>query len=145
MNGRAGPFGRRCHQSGQSTAEFFLIISAFFLILFGMMETAQAVFTYNSICEAAREAVRYAIVHGPNSVDPSVSPYTDIQQVAINAVPDLALTSANVVVSWPADPNISAKKDPQVKVSYTYSLSPIPFLPSISVPLTATSQMLVSQ
>jgi len=145
MNGRAGPFGRRCHQSGQSTAEFFLIIPAFFLILFATMELAQAVFTYNSICEAAREAVRYAIVHGPNSVDPSVSPYTDVQQVAINAVPDLTLTSANITVSWPADPNLPTKKDAQVKVSYTYSLSGIPLLSTISLSLTATSQMLVSQ
>lgn len=125
-------------------AEFALIGGAFFLLLFATMEAAEAAFTYNSICEAAREAVRYAIVHGPNSPSPSPSPYTDIKQIAINTVPNLDLTTSNVTVSWPADPKLTTKVDAQVTVSYNYSLA-IPFTTSGTWTMTATSQMLVSQ
>jgi len=126
-------------------AEFALIGGAFFMLLFATMQGAQAVFTYNSICEAAREAVRYAIVHGPNSPSPSVSPYTDIKNIAINAVPNLNLTTGNVTVNLLNDPKLgAAQKDFQVTVSYNYAIA-LPFTKSGTWTMTATSQMLVSQ
>jgi len=115
------------------------------MLLFATMQGAEAVFTYNTICEASREAVRYAIVHGPNSPTPSASPYTDIKNVAIAAVPNLNLTVNNVTVSLVNDPKLGAtQKDFQVTVTYNYALA-IPFTRSGTWALTATSQMLVSQ
>jgi Flp pilus assembly protein TadG len=143
---RPGPsISKRRHQSGQATmVEFALIGGAFFMLLFATIQAAEAVFTYNSICEASREAVRYAIVHGPNSPSPSVSPYSDIKQIAINAVPNLNLTTNNVAVNLLNDPKLPTLKDVQVTVTYNYALA-IPFTKSGTWTLTATSQMLVSQ
>ena len=135
----------RRRQSGQATmTEFALVASAFFMVSFATFQGAQAVFTYNSICEASREAVRYAIVHGPNSPSPSTSPYNDVKQIAINTVPDLNLTTSNVTVTWPADAKLTTKTDAKVVVTYNYALA-IPFTTPGTWTLTATSQMLVSQ
>jgi Flp pilus assembly protein TadG len=133
----------RHRQWGQATmVEFALVGAAFFMLLFATMQVAEAVFTYNSICEAAREAVRYAIVHGPDSPSPAAT--SDIQQIAINAVPNLNLTSSNVAVNWPSDSKLPTKKDAQVTITYNYALS-IPFTPAGTWTLSATSQVLVSQ
>jgi len=133
---------KRRRQSGQAMAEFAMVGAAFFMLLFATMQAAEAVFTYNSICEAAREAVRYAIVHGPSSPNPATN--SDIQQIAINAVPNLSLTASNVTVNWPNDSKLPTKKDAQVTVTYNYALS-IPFTTAGTWTLSATSQMLVSQ
>jgi len=136
---------KRRRQSGQATmVEFGLVGAAFFMLAFATMQAAEAVFTYNSICEASREAVRYAIVHGPDSPVPSASPYSDVKQIAINTVPNLSLSSSNVTVNYISDPKLPTKKDAQVTVTYNYALA-IPFTTAGTWTLTATSQMLVSQ
>jgi Flp pilus assembly protein TadG len=134
-------------QAGQTFAEFGLVAVVFFLLLFAVIKMAQTIFDYATICEAAREAARYAIVHCPTSVcSSSPNPATDaqIQQVAINAAPSLGLTTSEVSVNWPADSNLPSQTDAQIIISYPYTLS-IPLMSSISLTLKGASQMLVSQ
>jgi Flp pilus assembly protein TadG len=128
--------------AGQTFAEFALVTGVFLLLMFGLMEMATTVFAYTTICEAAREAARYAIAHSPTSANPATN--SQIQQVAISAAPSLGLTATNVSVSWPADSNLPSKKDIQITISYPYTLR-IPMMSPITLTLAATSQSLVSQ
>ena len=123
-------------------AEFALIASAFFSLSFGIIEMASAVMAYNSVCDAAREAVRYAIVHSPTSANPATT--AQIQQVAMNVAPNLGITQSQVTVTFPADSNLPSMTDAEVQISYPYTIT-IPFIPNMSVTLSATSRMLVSQ
>ena len=126
---------RRSH--GQTAVEFALCASLFLLLTFGIIEFALVVYAYNTISNASRECVRYAIVHSSAS-------NSQIQQVTINYARIPGFTTGNATVSWPADPNLPAQKDAQCKISYNYNLD-IPFLPQRTLALTSTSRMLVSR
>jgi Flp pilus assembly protein TadG len=119
-----------------------MIAVAFLSLVFGLMFLGSAVYCYNTVSEAAREAVRYAIVHSPSSAAPATT--SQIQQVAINYASGLDSTQLTIAVSWPADKNIPKKNDAQVQVSYPYKLK-IPFVGPVTLNLTSTSRMLVSQ
>jgi Flp pilus assembly protein TadG len=122
--------------------EFSAVATVLFLLMFGLMSLGAAVYSYNTVSNATREAVRYAIVHSPTSPDPVSD--SQIQQVAINYAVGLRLKNSDVVVSWPVDPINTKKSDAQVQISYPYQIK-IPFLSPVSVNLTSTSRMMVSQ
>jgi hypothetical protein len=65
---RAGQ-GRRAkiHEEGATLVEMALSASVLFVLLFGIIEVCMALYAYNFVSEAAREATRYAVVRGPNS------------------------------------------------------------------------------
>jgi Flp pilus assembly protein TadG len=132
----------RRYERGQAMLEFAGIATAFLIVMFAIIEMGLAVYTYNTISEASREAVRYAAVHSPTSANPVTN--AQIQQVAMNAATGVALSSSNVTVTWPADPNLPSIDDAEVQITYNYSLN-IPFMSSVTLPLTSTSRMLVSQ
>jgi Flp pilus assembly protein TadG len=123
-------------------AEFAAVATGLFLLMFGLMSLGSAVYAYNTVSNATREAVRYAIVHSPTSPDPAST--SEIQQVAIDYAVGLPLTADDITVTWPSDSANSKKTDAQVQVSYPYQIS-IPFMSPITVTLTSTSRMLVSQ
>jgi Flp pilus assembly protein TadG len=131
-----------CFGSGQTTIEFALTATVLFMMFFGIILLSWDVYQYNMVSSAAREAVRYAIVHSPTGPNPATT--AQIQQVAINYAPALKLTTSDVAVSFPADVNLPSKTDAEVAITYPYKFQ-IPFLPAISVTLTSTSHMLVSQ
>jgi Flp pilus assembly protein TadG len=140
-------FPRCCsHQSSfkpaQAMVEFALVASLFLLLMFAVLQLSLAVLTYNSVAFAAREAARYAIVHGPSGPNPATN--TQIQQVAINAAPALSLSASNINVNWVTDPNLPTKQDIQVKVTYPYQIQ-IPFVSAVTANFASTSQLLVAQ
>jgi Flp pilus assembly protein TadG len=128
--------------AGQSVVEFCGVATLLFMLMFGLMSLGTAVYSYNTVSNATREAVRYAIVHSPTSPDPASD--SQIQQVAINYAVGLGLKDSDVVVSWPTDPINTKKTDAQVQISYPYQIK-VPFLSPVAVNLTSTSRMLVSQ
>jgi Flp pilus assembly protein TadG len=54
---------RRRRSRGQGLVEFALVLPLFLLLVFGIMDLGLAVFSYNSVTNAAREGVRLAIVN----------------------------------------------------------------------------------
>jgi len=52
---------------GQSLAEFALVLPLFLLLFFAVVDLGSAVFTFNSLTNAAREGVRLAIVNQDNA------------------------------------------------------------------------------
>ncbi len=136
---------RKRRQLGQAAVEFALVASIFLMLTFAIIELAMVVYSYNSISHAARECVRYAIVHSPTGPNPATT--SQIKSITVSYA-DLPapnqLTPSGVAVTWPADPNLPSLQDAQCTISLNYILR-IPFLPSKTLPLTATARMLVSQ
>ena len=132
-------------QIGQAAVEFVMVASIFLMLTFAIIELAMVVYWYNSISHAARECMRYAIVHSPTGRNPATT--SQIKSITVSYA-DLPapnqLTPSGVAVTWPADPNLPSEQDAQCTISLNYSLR-IPFLPSKTLPLTATARMLVSQ
>jgi Flp pilus assembly protein TadG len=125
---------------GQALAEFAMVATLFFLLLFGIIEMGIVVYRYNTVSAAAREAARYAMVHSPTSQNPATT--AQIQQIAINHAPFLSV--ADVMVTFPSDPTLTTQQDAKVSITYNYTQN-VPFMSAVTLNLTSTSQMLVSQ
>jgi Flp pilus assembly protein TadG len=54
---------KRDRSRGQGLVEIALVLPAFLLALFGLIDVGRAIFTYNSVSEAARNGARVAIVN----------------------------------------------------------------------------------
>jgi hypothetical protein len=59
---------------GQALVEFAVVAPLLFLLILGTIEAGRFIFHYELVNNAAREGVRYAIVHGSASACPSGPP-----------------------------------------------------------------------
>jgi Flp pilus assembly protein TadG len=142
-----GPFISRLAKGtpGEGMTEFALGTTVFLLLMFAAIEMAMVVYSYNTISHAARECVRYAIVHSPTGPSPATTAQIKTATITYADLPaPNQLVPGDVTVTWPADPNLPSSDDAQCTIALNYSLR-IPFLPSKTLPLTATARMLVSQ
>ena len=57
--------------SGQAQVEFALIIVFLMIMVLGSIELISLIHTYNVMADAAKEGLRYAVVHGSNNSTPS--------------------------------------------------------------------------
>jgi TadE-like protein len=64
----AGP-KRRTRSRGQGLVEFAIVLPVFLVILMGMVDVGRAVWANNTVGNAAREAARFAAVHGGTCKD----------------------------------------------------------------------------
>jgi Flp pilus assembly protein TadG len=62
---------RRDKHRGQAMVEFALIFPIFILLLVGLFDLGRVIWVNDTLATAAREAARYAIVHGAKSSCPS--------------------------------------------------------------------------
>jgi len=63
----AKPIGtkrNKARQSGQAMVEFILVIVFIFVLFVGVLQMILLMYAYNTLADAAKEGVRYAIVHG---------------------------------------------------------------------------------
>jgi Flp pilus assembly protein TadG len=132
--------------SGQTLWEFGYTSVVFLMLLFGIMEIAQAVNAYNDISSAAREAARYAMVHSPTSSNNPCPTGTGVQcaavqNQAVSYAPFLSATDVSATFSNPTNP---AQDYAVVVITHTYPLS-IPFTAAVNLNLSASSRMLVAQ
>ena len=75
---------------GQALVEFALVIPIFLLILVGLFDLGSAVFSYNSVTNAAREGARLGIVNQ----DTALIKQRATAQVAVAEVADPSVTTA---------------------------------------------------
>jgi Flp pilus assembly protein TadG len=64
--------GRKCTlppPQGQAIIEFSLTMLSITMLFFAIWEAGMTIHTYNTLADAAKEGVRYAVVHG-SDVDP---------------------------------------------------------------------------
>jgi len=139
----------RDSQRGHAMVEFAFTATCAFLLIFGISRVGYAVYSYNTLAAATQEAAHYAATNGPNS--PSPASLTQVQQVVQNFAP--GLNAGNLQVNqtpqlngqlYVNDPNLNGYQDAIVTVTYSYTFW-MPVLGKVTLPMTATAQMLVSQ
>jgi hypothetical protein len=120
-------------EMGQGTVEFALTIVFVMLLLIAVTELIVMVYTYNVLADAAKEGVRYAIVHGTgkgagNCSGPGGSGVTCTDSTGANvqaAVTNYAgysfhaIGSTSVTVTYPDSSSVAPSRV-QVTVSYVY-------------------------
>jgi Flp pilus assembly protein TadG len=151
--GRAGLSDER----GDTIVEFATGALILFTVLFGIMAMALALYSYNVVSELAREGTRYAIVRGAKCHFTSACPAsnTDIQTYLQNVgFPGINPNSVTTVTSWSAypvgtlcAPSLSCNNPGnQVKVTVSYQFPlVIPFVPSRTLSMSSTAEMVISQ
>ncbi len=110
---------------GQSLVEFALVLPLVLLIVTGLLDLARAVWQENTLAFAAREATRYAIVHGSASVAPVGPPPLSDQPIRDTVLRyAVGVPNVTVVAAWPDGNN-----DRKSRVSVDASA---PFVPLVS-------------
>lgn len=108
-------------EEGQTLVEFALILPIFILVLMGILDLGRAIYAYNTINNAAREAVRVGIVNQNVGA---------IEAEAIQQGVSLSLDGADVTVTFlapdytstgtcPATPRYGCVIEVQVTYQYT--------------------------
>jgi len=82
--------GRR-RQRGQGLVEFAIVLPVIVLVVLGLLDLGRAIYTYNTLAQAARQAARTAIVNQTTSA---------VQDQAIASGATLGLSTANVDVCF---------------------------------------------
>ena len=161
-NGRPAPT-RSSRASGQSVVEFALVIPIVVLLIVAFVEIGRAVFAYNTIANAARQAARVAAVNQltdttdcdeTRPVEDPYEPHWSIRGCAMTAAAALGITAANVSISYAPPPDTTLTCTPtlhvgciaSITVTYQYSVS-TPFVNWIIQPfmMSQTSEMPVER
>jgi Flp pilus assembly protein TadG len=80
------------NSEGQALVEFALTILFIFLLFVGMLEMIFLMYAYNTLADAAKEGIRYAVVHGTGNSNcsgpglPSATPPVTCSDTAGNNV-----------------------------------------------------------
>lgn len=138
--------GRRPRSRGQAMVEFALVAPIFFLLIFGIIEAGRFIYHYEMLNNATREGVRYAIIHGANSGNPTGPTSPDPTGEAIKqAVSDAALGLVGVGDLDIDDPvydgpnGESNKRGSNVTIRVRFEYQPLlPVLPPITVTAEST-------
>lgn len=134
------PGRRRPRQSGSAIVEGALVFLVFMVIVFGLMEFGRMVWSYTQVANGAREATRYAIVHG--SASGSTASVSQIQGIVTSHSPGLDASNITTNVTFTPDQSPGST----VKVAVTYKFYPLtPFIPVGPIHLASTSQMVIYQ
>lgn len=156
---------RRVRQRGSQTIEFAVAALAFLAFLFGVIDSARALYAYEFLTWAARAGARYAMVRGnqctlinpstwcnPSGGSTTGATNSDIQSyVQRQNLPGINPSALVVTASWPGTGtgcNSNSPHSPNcpvlVIVQFPYQSS-IPFLRVTTFNLTAASEMVISQ
>lgn len=129
MSRVSGRLGRARQGRGQSLAEFALVLPLFLLLFMAIVDFGTAVFTYNSLTNAAREGARLAIVNqdtasvvqrAENQVSiaeinaPNVT--IEFYQEAANGAPDTSSTCSPAAVGCLAVVTFEATYEPMTPI-----------------------------
>ncbi len=133
--GRCPAWTLRASDHGAIQVEFALSILTILFVIFFMWELIMAVYTANVLSDAAKEGVRYAIVHGSQGSTSGVAnpcsspgPAAAVQNVVLNYAQltfhDISAISVNVTY-----PDCDLDPPSRVRVEVTYSFIPYTALP----------------
>ena len=143
------------NSEGQTLVETGLSLAILFTMLFALIETGMALYSYNFVSESAREGSRYAMVRGSSCTSPCTAATAASVQTYVQSLGYPGLNSSNVTVTttWPdtgssCTPSVTPCNNPGnnvvVKVTYAFPWS-IPFLPSRTLTMGSTSEVIISQ
>ena len=132
-------FRRRFLQDerGATMVEFALVVGVIFLpLVFGVLEFGRATWTKTMVTAAAREGVRYAIVHGSKS-----GSIADSAAVANYVKGRTQLSPIVIKPTW--TPDKAPGSVAQVQVTYTY-VPAVSFIIRSNKTITSTSKQVIA-
>jgi Flp pilus assembly protein TadG len=121
--------------TGQATIEFALTAVFVMVVLFGAIEMIVMIYTYTVLADAAKEGVRYAIVHGTGvgasncsgpgggGVTCSDSTATNVKTTVSNYT-KLSFHDSAAMTVTPTYPDSSSVAPNRVRVTVTYVYQP---------------------
>jgi len=89
---------------GQAMVEFALVIPVFILLMVGLFDFGRVIWANDTLATAAREAARYAIVHGEKSTCPAgpASAGTEIDPTCLDPTSPSRQAIKDVAQKWAA-------------------------------------------
>lgn len=130
---RSGKKSRLPPAKGQALVEFALTILVVIFVVFWAIELIMMIYTYVVLAEAAKEGVRYAIVHGTlnaNCSGPGSSGVTCLDASAANVTSAvtsyarLSLHDTSAMTITPTYPDSSSAAPARVRVVVSYPYRP---------------------
>ena len=124
-------------QRGQAAVEFALTITILVFLLVGMLELTMLIYTYSVLADAAKEGVRYAIVHGASVSDPTsgdtasapwppcTTPATGSLLSTVRTYAAASLHSTSSMNIYACYPDGSNKPGSAVQVTVNYPYQPL--------------------
>jgi|HubBroStandDraft_6_1064221.scaffolds.fasta_scaffold730706_2 Flp pilus assembly protein TadG len=126
--------------SGSMLIEFSLSVWALFLMTFLIFEFCMAIYTYSVLSNAAREGIRYAIVHGSDNTtcsgpstgcgDSSGSNVTAV----VNSYAAISFHDTSLMTVTPSWPDGTSTPSSRVLITISYSYVPYMILPGFNSP-----------
>ena len=93
------------HLHGQAMAEFAMVLPILLMVIYGLLEVGRLLFTYASVTNASREAVRYGSAYGVNSDDvPRYQDCVGIRAAAKKTGFLLGLQDADITIEYDNGP-----------------------------------------
>ena len=134
---------------GQTYAEFIMVVLPTISLIFGVFSFGMIIYTYNFLSNSARDAVRYAIVHGSKSTSRATA--DTLQTLVRNGAKDINPKSISVTSCWNPQsppnqcPGPSGNNAPGkvVSVSVSYNYQPLYPFSAVTLPLTSSAQMVI--
>jgi Flp pilus assembly protein TadG len=151
MNGQKKFSAPQRQQRGQAAVEFAFVVVFLVLLLVSILEMTMFIYTYAALTNAAKEGVRYAIVHGASTGttvlgSPVASPWPPCATAAtgtlLSTVQTYAALSLHNTSSMSIDacyPDGDNKPGSAVQVTVSYPYQPLFGLRWASVTVSANS------
>jgi len=130
----------RSSEFGGTVVEFAVACTLFFMMIFGVVDFGRALYAYHAVSDSARIGTRYAIVNGSSSGSPVAG--SDVTTYVKNHSVGLDTSQMTVTTTWPTNNNPGSLVRVQVQYNFKFVL---PFLPTASIPMNASSEMVISQ
>ncbi len=144
----AGANSRSSRRRGAVLLEFAFCFPVFLMMTaVGTMDLGRAVWAYNIVAHASHEAVRYAIVHGENSLTPAdadaIKDYVEARTFLLNP------GGVTVTTTWdPYDlfaPGNDNTRGSTVRVRVQHTFTPLfAGLLVSEIPLVSTAEMIIA-
>ena len=134
----------RGYLGGQSGAEFGKIVLYFMIFIFATMQGVGVLNAYNFVTYAARDAARYAMVHGATSPSPASS--DDIKKFVIAEAQGIDTSPLKLTVTTTWTPPNNKNPGSVVNVTVAYNFAPFTRIASnVTWSVRSTSKMVISQ
>jgi Flp pilus assembly protein TadG len=147
----------RHFERGASMTEFAVAATALLLLLFGIIQFGQLLYTYHAVSNAARLGARWAVVRGSACtapVDHCNAASGDVQTYVRAQAPLIDTASMNVSATWSSgtSPNSvcgaggtnAPGHNVCVTVDYPFHFA-LPFISNLPLDLSSTSKMVISE
>ncbi|MGA8575029.1 MAG: TadE/TadG family type IV pilus assembly protein [Candidatus Cybelea sp.] len=143
----------RHRERGASLPETAIVMAVLLALIFGIMEFGRVMYTYAFVAQLARQGARWTIVRGSQCtvLDHCNAQSSDVQTfVRSLSVGATDPSKINVTATWPQSqcpPGVTGNAPGcVVSVNVTYQYKPFaPFVPTGTIAMSSTSQMVISQ